>query len=75
MNELTKKVIAITIEDLGPAAERLVLRQIRSHLKKDPADLTVADLPELAKWIELSAGMLINVETGKAMADRVRTMR
>jgi hypothetical protein len=51
------RILEITKEYLGPAAERFVCRQISSHLKKQPADLMKADIPTLA--IRIRSGLMI----------------
>ncbi len=52
------QLVAVTNELLGPASERFIKRQIDSHLKIKPEDLTSKDINELAEWIRLSIGML-----------------
>jgi len=54
------KVIDISRDYLGPAAERFVNRQISTHLKKSPEQLTVQDLPKLVDWIRLAFALLTN---------------
>lgn len=53
-----KKIIAITADYLGPAAERFVYRQIEHHIKKDPKNLTNADLVDLIEWLAVSLAFL-----------------
>ena len=56
-------VVTITYDYLGPAADRFVVRQIRNHLQKDPAELRHEDLSQLIDWIRL-AMRLISSDTG-----------
>lgn len=51
-------VIRITTEYLGPAAPRFIDRQIQNHLKKEPSDLTVSDLPVLIDWSKIALALL-----------------
>ena len=50
-------ILEITADYLGPAASRFVNRQISSHLKKSPAELSRADIQMLA--IRIRSGLLI----------------
>jgi len=51
-------VVAITYDYLGPAADRFVVRQIRNHLGKDPAQLRQEDLRQLIDWIQLAMRLI-----------------
>lgn len=51
-------VVHVTSEYLGPAADRFVTRQIRSHLQKKPEQLKQSDLRELIDWIKLAMALL-----------------
>lgn len=55
---LYEEVVDITHEYLGPAADRFVTRQIRSHLHKNPEDLKKRDLKNLVDWIGLAMSIL-----------------
>lgn len=55
---LYRKVVNITYDYLGPAADRFVTRQIRNHLHKDPEELEKSDLKRLIDWISLAFNLL-----------------
>ena len=57
---LYDEVVAITYDYLGPAADRFVVRQIRSHLQKDPHELQPQDLDRLIDWIRLAMRLISN---------------
>ncbi|MEJ0072490.1 MAG: hypothetical protein WDN27_00105 [Candidatus Saccharibacteria bacterium] len=57
-NSLYDDVVAITYDYLGPAADRFVVRQIRNHLQKDPAELRRQDLRQLIDWIQLAMRLI-----------------
>ncbi len=57
---LYHKVVAITADYLGPAAERFIDRQVQNHLQKDPADLVTADLDTLIDWLRISFAFITN---------------
>ncbi len=59
---LYKSVVDITYDYLGPAADRFITRQIRSHLNKTPEQLKKDDLKELIDWIKVAMSLLTDDE-------------
>jgi len=59
---LYDQVVDITHEYLGPAADRFITRQIRSHLHKNPEELKKRDLESLIDWIGLAMSLLSDDE-------------
>lgn len=57
---LYREAINISVEYLGPSAERFISRQITNHLRKDPTKLTKRDIPELTKWVKITFSLLTN---------------
>lgn len=55
---LYSEVVDITYDYLGPAADRFVTRQIRSHLGKAPEELKKRDLRDLISWIKIAMSLL-----------------
>jgi hypothetical protein len=55
---LKLRVIEISQDYLGPAAERFIDRQIATHLKKSPESITPKDLGDLLDWLRLSFTVL-----------------
>jgi hypothetical protein len=55
--EYYQKVLEITKDYLGPAAERFVDRQINSHLRKPPQELLRTDIPMLA--LRIRSGLVV----------------
>jgi hypothetical protein len=55
---LYAEVVDITYDYLGPAADRFVTRQIRSHLGKAPEHLKKRDLRDLISWIKIAMSLL-----------------
>lgn len=53
-----KRIVRITHEYLGPAADRFIDRQVRNHLHKDPETITEKDLLKLTDWIKLAVSLL-----------------
>jgi hypothetical protein len=56
--ELYKKIVNITSQYLGPAANRFISRHIENNLKKPPEKLSPKDIPELISWIKPCFGIL-----------------
>lgn len=61
-SNLHKRLVGITADYLGPAAERFINRQIKNHLDKSPEDLTHKDLESLYDWLSLSFSLLTDDE-------------
>ena len=65
--KLYQEVVDLTKSYLGPAAERFITRQIKTHLNKDPDDLSPEDLAKLADWIKVAIALL--TEDSKIVQD------
>jgi hypothetical protein len=59
---LYTKVVAVTADYLGPAADRFISRQIRNHLHKTPETIARTDLADLIDWIKLAMALLTDDE-------------
>lgn len=53
-----EKVVKVTYQYLGPAAERFVARQIRNHLDKEPEQLKSSELADLIDWFRIAMAIL-----------------
>jgi hypothetical protein len=72
MNTLAEKVLGITVEYIGPAAERFLDRQTKSHLAGlNFTDLEKGNLAELAKWVKVSASLLIDNSRAQELAEKI----
>lgn len=62
MNDLSKQLVEIAISYLGPGGERFMTRQVEAHLAGGVTLETLAPehLPELSKWVGISAGLLLS---------------
>ena len=69
-----EKVIATGKFYLGPATEAFVARQCKRHLQKAPEQLASDDLAELAKWIEIGAGLVMDEAKATELAGKVRAL-
>ncbi|EJG06039.1 hypothetical protein Metli_0061 [Methanofollis liminatans DSM 4140] len=73
MNLLSKRVLDITTEYLGPGAERFLERQTRSHM--DGVEFSAiqrSDMPDLIKWVNISAGLLIGKERAAELTEKLK---
>ncbi len=57
---LYEQTVTIAKPYLGVAAERFMARQCNAHLNVAPENLTKAHLDDLARWVEISAKLLID---------------
>jgi hypothetical protein len=55
---LYEQVVDTTHIYLGPAADRFISRQVQNHLKKQPEQLSQADLEKLIDWIQIAVSLL-----------------
>ena len=55
---LYDQVVDVTMVYLGPAAERFITRQIKTHIGKEPEELTEDDLVKLVDWVKLAIALL-----------------
>jgi len=75
VNQLYQQVINLSKDYLGPAAQRFIDRQVTQHLKKELGSLTPSDLGDLAKWINVSAGLLIDKSKAQELSDKVKNLQ
>ena len=65
-------MLAITIFYLGPTSHMFLQRQTKSHMSGlDFNHLSSEHLPELSKWIKISAGLLIDKDKAQELAEKV----
>lgn len=77
MNSLAQSIVKVVSNYLGPAAEKFVNRQATFHLGQGVtlASLSESNLPELFKWIEISAKLLIDEDKVAQMMDQLKTIK
>lgn len=74
MSTLSQQIVELSKDYLGPAAQRFIERQITQHLKKEMNSLEPKDLEELAKWVNISAGLLIDKTKAQELADKIKKL-
>ncbi len=55
----------------GSRTRQFLDRQIKAHLKKDPETIAASDKKELARWVKISAGLLLDDERAATLADSI----
>ncbi len=68
---LYERVLAEAGPLLGDAAEKLLERQCREHLRIAPSALTVQHLPELARWVEVSTSLILSEDKARALRQKI----
>lgn len=56
--DLYKEAVMISKDFLGPAGERFIRRQIRTHLAIEPEALQPKHIDELVRWVRLTFAVL-----------------
>ena len=75
MSDLSNKVITISVNYLGPAAKIFMSRQTTGHMNGLVFDnLERKHLPELAKWVQISAGLVIDKGKAKELAEKIANL-
>ncbi|MDD5191300.1 MAG: hypothetical protein PHE50_09705 [Dehalococcoidales bacterium] len=72
MSDLSNKITSLAIDYLGPATGRFLQRQSSSHMNGLVFEtIERQHLPEFARWVHISAGLLIGNQKGKELADKI----
>ena len=57
------EMIDIARDYLGPAAGRFISSQIEFHLKMEPDQINLSDIPKLESWLRVSLAMISDDES------------
>lgn len=72
MSLTSEKALKVTIDYIGPSAQSFLERQTKHHLNGlDFGKLEKSHLPELSKWIKISASLLISKERAADLSDKI----
>lgn len=75
MSSLSEKILEIATPYLGPAAKVFLDRQCKAHLGGLAFDnVDSRNLPELSKWVNISAGLIIDKAKAKELADKIAAL-
>ena len=67
-------VVQISKPYLGPAAVKFIERQCKTHLKIDPQALEKTHLSDLAKWMDIGAGLIMEPLKAKELGEKVKAL-
>ena len=70
-----EQTIAVSKAYLGPATESFIDRQCKTRLKIEPAGLGLAQLADLAKYVELYGATIMDPEKAKLLAAKIGGLR
>jgi hypothetical protein len=69
------RAVEIAVSYMGPAGRKFLERQTSAHMSGLPLDkLETRHLGDLAKWIEVSAGLLMDAKKASEFAGKIRTL-
>lgn len=72
MSACSDTVLKVTTDYVGPSSKAFLERQTKSHMGGlEFNNLDSSQLPELAKWVNTSAGLLIGKDKAKELADKI----
>jgi hypothetical protein len=72
MTEISEKVLKLTANYIGPAAQKFLERQTISHMNGLQFNaLEKQHLPELSKWVNISAGLVIDKAKAQELANKI----
>lgn len=75
MSDVSEKVLAITVQVMGPASRRFLERQTKFHLDGLEFDnLTKEHIPELAKWVGISAQLIVDEKKAAMLAETIKKL-
>jgi hypothetical protein len=75
LTELSDKVLKLTSAYVGPASQKFLERQTSAHMNGlNFATLEKKHLPELAKWVSTSAGLLIASAKAQELANKISAL-
>lgn len=75
MSVLSDQVLSLTTAYLGPAAKQFLERQCSAHCGVAFSDIGPANIPELAKWINISAGLIIDKGKAEELSNKVLSLK
>jgi hypothetical protein len=72
MSDLSDEVLSAAINYLGPAAKVFLGRQTRAHMQGLVFEaLEKKHLPELSKWVVISASLIIDKAKAVELGDKI----
>lgn len=69
-----EQVVAACKPHLGAQTESFLSRQCVFHLHMAPKDVTKDDVPELARWAEISGALIIGKDKAREMRKQIEAL-
>ena len=75
MTDTAQKVLTVAVQYFGPAAKFFLQRQTKYHMNNlDAEELQPVHLPELVKWLKISAPLFIDKVKAEEFLQRVQKL-
>ncbi len=71
MTAIAEKVLALSKPYLGPATESFLTRQCKVRLNIELGALAPSHIKELAKWVEVGAGLIMDMSKASELAKKI----
>ena len=71
MNTLYQDILNVCEKYLSSNSQKFLDRQITAHLKKIPDNIGPEDTREIAKWSQVSGGLLLGQSKAEQMAKEI----
>ena len=75
MSEFYQKVFKECELYMEGRAKRFLDRQIESHLSKSAEDVDYSDQETLAKWIQISSGLVLGASKAQILSAKIRALK
>ncbi|MBI9051069.1 MAG: hypothetical protein JEZ00_16730 [Anaerolineaceae bacterium] len=72
---LYENVLAEMKPYLGKRAEAFLERQCKSHLKISSQELTADQITELARWVKISASLILSEEDAEVLYQKIISLK
>jgi hypothetical protein len=75
MSDMSDRILKLTAVYIGPASARFLERQTNAHMNGLKfVDLERKHLPDLAKWVNISAGLLIDKAKAEELSKKISAL-
>jgi hypothetical protein len=71
---LYDQIVGVCRAFLGAETDSFLSRQCVFHLHKAPRNIERDDIPEIARWVEISGALVIGKERAKEMRKQIEAL-
>ena len=75
MSEYYQRVFKECELYMGDRAKRFLDRQIESHLSKNAEEVDYPDGETLAKWVQISSGLILGATKAQILSAKIRAIK